>query len=191
MNPPDVRERIARIVDPRLANDEWRANYPEYADEVYGIARPKADAILAILFPGGALKDVAAERRRQVEAEGWSTDHDDKHDDCSLVEAAVCYAAPLMQPTKIVPDHIFHNGRAQAGDQEWTPVGAVTVPERWPWDGKWWKPRGRRNNLVRAAALIIAEIERLDRAALLSTGVASGDQGASGDEAPGDLEVGG
>jgi hypothetical protein len=27
----------------------------------------------------------------------------------------------------------------------------------------WWKPKDRRRDLVRAAALIIAEIERLDR----------------------------
>jgi hypothetical protein len=34
----------------------------------------------------------------------------------------------------------------------------------WPWHAKWWKPSRPRRNLVRAAALIIAEIERLDRA---------------------------
>lgn len=34
----------------------------------------------------------------------------------------------------------------------------------WPWDREWWKPKDRRRNLVRAAALLIAEIERLDRA---------------------------
>lgn len=34
----------------------------------------------------------------------------------------------------------------------------------WPWSLSWWKPAGRRRDLVKAAALIIAEIERLDRA---------------------------
>ena len=34
----------------------------------------------------------------------------------------------------------------------------------WPWNIKWWKPKSRRRDLVRAAALLIAEIERLDRA---------------------------
>jgi hypothetical protein len=33
----------------------------------------------------------------------------------------------------------------------------------WPWDFRYWKPRGRRRNLIRAAALIIAELERMDR----------------------------
>ena len=35
----------------------------------------------------------------------------------------------------------------------------------WPWDLKWWKPKNRRRDLVRAAALIIAEIDRIDRKA--------------------------
>ena len=36
----------------------------------------------------------------------------------------------------------------------------------WNWTGwsrDWWKPKNRRHDLVRAAALLIAEIERLDR----------------------------
>jgi hypothetical protein len=37
-------------------------------------------------------------------------------------------------------------------------------PQQWPWLSKWWKPKDRRRDLVRAAALVIAEIERLDRA---------------------------
>jgi hypothetical protein len=40
-------------------------------------------------------------------------------------------------------------------------------PSSWPWEYRWWKPADRRRNLVKAVALIIAEIERLDRAALL------------------------
>jgi len=35
----------------------------------------------------------------------------------------------------------------------------------WPWAEKWWKPKNERRDLVKAAALILAEIERLDRAA--------------------------
>lgn len=33
----------------------------------------------------------------------------------------------------------------------------------WPWSVEWWKPKDRRRNYVRAAALLIAEIERMDR----------------------------
>jgi hypothetical protein len=42
--------------------------------------------------------------------------------------------------------------------------------EIWPWDRKWWKPKDRRRDLVRAGALILAEIERLDRAAAKTSG---------------------
>ena len=39
-----------------------------------------------------------------------------------------------------------------------------SIVERvWPWDRQWWKPKSRRRNLVRAAALLIAAIERIDR----------------------------
>lgn len=32
-----------------------------------------------------------------------------------------------------------------------------------PWDEKWWKPKNPRRDLVKAGALILAEIERIDR----------------------------
>lgn len=35
----------------------------------------------------------------------------------------------------------------------------------WPWHLKWWNPQSKRRNLIKAAALIVAEIERLDRLA--------------------------
>lgn len=43
------------------------------------------------------------------------------------------------------------------------------IPRLWAWHSRWWKPKDRRCNLVRAGALIVAEIERLDRAAALGT----------------------
>jgi hypothetical protein len=95
----------------------------------------------------GALRDVAAERARQIDVEGWTPEHDDEHGRGELARAAVCYVAPLI------------------------PTGRK-VPFDWPWDTGWWKPKNRRHNLVRAAALIVAEIERLDRA-LAAQGEAS------------------
>lgn len=35
----------------------------------------------------------------------------------------------------------------------------------WPWSMRWWKPTDRRRDLVKAGALVLAEIERLDRSA--------------------------
>lgn len=36
--------------------------------------------------------DVQAERRRQVEAEGWTPEHDDEHSHGQIARAAACYA---------------------------------------------------------------------------------------------------
>ena len=37
------------------------------------------------------------------------------------------------------------------------------IAAEWSWSLAWWKPKNRRYDLVRAAALLIAEIDRLDR----------------------------
>lgn len=79
---------------------------------------------------------IANERKRQIEVEGWTTDHDDKWTHGELWLAASCYMG--------------------LDDFE-------KAPELWPWSRKWWKPKDRLNNLVRAGALIAAEIDRLQR----------------------------
>lgn len=89
-----------------------------------------------------AARDVLAERHRQITAEGWTPAHDDAHADEQLARAAACYALP--QGDYEIPD----------------------PPEFWPWDAYWWKPGDRRRELIKAGALILAEIERLDRAAI-------------------------
>lgn len=91
----------------------------------------------------GAL-DVFQERFRQIYSEGWTEQHDDdEHYQGGLVDAAICYARePFWREDE----------------------SRLEVPDDWPWDAKWWKPKDRRRDLVRAAALLIAEIDRLDRA---------------------------
>jgi hypothetical protein len=84
-----------------------------------------------------AAKDVLAERQRQVIVKGWTAEHDDEHD-MELVDAAVCYAE-TMGPCRPCPT---------AG---------------WPWKLEDWKPKDRRKNLERAAALIIAHMDAMDR----------------------------
>ncbi len=98
-----------------------------------------------------AIEDVTAERLRQQSVEGWTPEHDDEHDDGSLAMAAVCYAEHANA------DH-WVCSYCQDEDRK--------IPERWPWDPKWWKPTNNdaRRDLVKAAALLVAEIERLDRA---------------------------
>ena len=89
------------------------------------------------------IEAIAAERQRQIEAEGWTPGHDDTHDRGELARAAACYALHAA-----LRDH----DRAVTAD-----------PSLWPWSLAWWKPRDRRADLVRAGALIAAEIDRLDR----------------------------
>lgn len=89
-----------------------------------------------------AWTDVLDERQRQITAEGWTPEHDDAYRSGDLADAAACYA--MNDPVKDL----------------------YCVPVDWPWMQAWWKPTDRRRDLVKAGALILAEIERLDRAAL-------------------------
>ncbi len=49
-------------------------------------------------------------------------------------------------------------------------TAALLVSLAWPWDEQWWKPSTARRDLVKACALALAEIERLDRAAATQGG---------------------
>ena len=89
------------------------------------------------------IEEIAAERERQQSVEGWSIGHDDEHDDGALARAAASYAF--------------------IGSFESRGATHATKPVYWPWDRAWWKPKDRRTDLIRAGALIVAEIERLDR----------------------------
>jgi hypothetical protein len=105
-----------------------------------------------------AMNDIWRERVRQIEAEGWSPVHDDRHTDGSMAIAAAVYAlgAAVDDPERLVMDQFGSGG---------TPF---RIHSLWPWGRQWHKPKNRRRDLVRAAALIVAEIERMDRAASAS-----------------------
>ena len=95
-----------------------------------------------------AVHDVLAERRRQIEVEDWTPAHDDKHKSGELARAGACYA-------------LFGSN-----NDNWRYGWHGQPPVSWPWEVRWWKPKDRRRDLVRAGALILAEIERLDRIGL-------------------------
>lgn len=83
---------------------------------------------------------IAAERTRQIVELGWSDQHDDEHPRGELSCAAICYAA-------------------EPGAR------ADLVDEFWPWSCDAWRPspQNRIRELVKAGALIAAEIDRLIR----------------------------
>lgn len=87
-----------------------------------------------------ALDDVIAERKRQCEKEGYSAEHDDMYQNGELSRAAASYA---------VDGGLFKIH--------------LNVPlQVWPYNWHY-KPKDPRQRLVVAAALLLAEIERLDR----------------------------
>lgn len=90
---------------------------------------------------GTAAADVLAERRRQVSI-GCKQESDDRYVGGELASAAGSYA--------------LHAHEA--------PSDLKGAPAWWPWDDQSFKLTNPRRNLVKAGALILAEIERLDRA---------------------------
>ncbi|MGH7743923.1 MAG: hypothetical protein ACREQ5_03770 [Candidatus Dormibacteria bacterium] len=107
------------------------------------------------------MTEIAAERKRQIDVKGWTPEHDEnEHEKGQLAMAAACYAAPH----RVYKKEDYADG--------------VHFVDPWPWSTQWDKRpyegnavRGngskgeklRRRLLVKAAVLIVAEIERMDR----------------------------
>ena len=115
---------------------EWlRSSIIEYADKL-----PPASA---------ATRDVIAERDRQIKSEGYDTEHDDAHQNDEIAAYATFYAMP--------PAARDWPAQETGYGMTW---GQAIIP------ADWGPPKAcdRRQELVKAAALLVAEIERLDRA---------------------------
>ena len=91
------------------------------------------------------IQKINAERKRQIDVEGWTSEHDDTHDQGEMLHAAMLYYAFA----KLGPDDMT--------------LRADGAPIGWPWDASCWKPKDRERNLVRAGALCLAERDRLRR----------------------------
>lgn len=84
---------------------------------------------------------IRLERQRQMEVKGWTKEHDQTHDKSEILKAAVCYALEALDKT--------NNDK-------------VVIGHYWPWLNSDWKPSPEPiRNLVKAGALIAAEIDRL------------------------------
>lgn len=93
------------------------------------------------------INDVSSERLRQIEEEGHGAASDDNLMPGMLGAAGACYA--------------IHAAWTRAEDKPGEPLSGV--PIWWPFSRDLWKPEDPRRNLVKAAALIIAEIDKIDR----------------------------
>jgi len=102
-------------------------------------------------LPPTGLELIIKERERQITQEGWTKEHDDKQAPFSMSNAGACYAMELFKNTQVL------NTTKREIDS--------MIDYMWPWDGKWWKPTPDDpvRQLVKAGALIAAEIDRLQR----------------------------
>lgn len=92
-------------------------------------------------------RDVLAERERQIKELQYTPKHDAFYEPGSLARAAGVYAL-----------------RAFSDNAEAWDGGSVAFENFWPWREESYNPKSPRENLVRAAALLLAEIDKYDAA---------------------------
>ena len=91
---------------------------------------------------------IQAERLRQMTKEGYDAEHDDGHKKAELTSAAAAYCMAACNQI-VYPDESLPSSE----------------PPMWPFAQAYWKPhRDPVRNLVKAGALIAAEIDRTLRA---------------------------
>lgn len=96
---------------------------------------------------------IAQERRRQVTDEQFSAERDDAYTTGQLSQAAAAYAT-------------VGSATIRGASAEEFPADMMHGEGEWPddWDAEWWKPSDDPiRNLVKAGALIAAEIDRMLR----------------------------
>jgi hypothetical protein len=99
-------------------------------------------------LPPTGLELIIKERERQITQEGWTPEHDSLHKDGDLALAGTCYAAHAIRMLTSRHTHLIEY-----------------IKDSWPWDDRYWKPTPNDpiRELVKAGALIAAEIDRLQR----------------------------
>lgn len=89
---------------------------------------------------------IAAERRRQIEVEGFDAVHDSQYNDCELEQAAIAYLGAAVA--------------CQTGEDCLSTYPSGSPPPFWPLPDHWWKPcEDPVRNLVKAGALVCAAID--------------------------------
>ncbi|PPQ34748.1 hypothetical protein SAMN06265338_1404 [Rhodoblastus acidophilus] len=134
---PEPLRRLGAWLANKLDDDDWKT-----ADRLITGAAWSLDQT------SPAVRDVLSERQRQISVEGWTPEHDDGHKLGELGLAGALYALPYDSGLITQDDHIALDIALDVG------CGWDVKPEP-----------DKRLRLVKAGALILAEIERLDRAA--------------------------
>lgn len=107
---------------------------------------PHLQALVEAISAGdGGTAMIAEERLRQISGEGFDKNHDDEHVEGEMAGAGAAYAT-------------FAHYQIAEGQNHRPP------PQSWRWTHEEWKPsEDPVRNLVKAGALIAAEIDRLLR----------------------------
>lgn len=107
---------------------------------------------------------IAAERQRQIVEECWTAEHDSWHSDGELALAGACYAMADKERALCITQKV------EANSVNHTSLFALL----WPFAEEWWNPspHDRVRELVKAGALIAAEIDRLKAIESQSDGAA-------------------
>lgn len=99
---------------------------------------------------------IAAERSRQVEQEGWTPERDARYTGPELLRAAEAYLREAEFHIKYQGQPFDPRTGLDIEDERGFPASS------WPWSDDSWKPSPDPvRNLVKAGALIAAEIDRL------------------------------
>lgn len=107
----------------------------------------KKEEILDLILLEEILGEVKQERLRQINKEGYTQSVDDNGEPGRLAAAGACYA--------IRSAFELSQGSGSVLDGK--------VPIWWPFDPSSWKPKDVRSNLIRAMALLSAELEKMQR----------------------------
>ncbi|MBA0419527.1 hypothetical protein D7Y22_00935 [Stenotrophomonas maltophilia] len=137
-----LTDRSATTYD-RTVADRWRAKgWP--VSPLYAAPAQAVDL-------GTGIKAIASERERQLCIEGFSRDSDEQYREGELARAATAYVQLAAMDLQV-------GSRKHIASQE--------PPFFWPWAPEWWKPVDARHDLVRAGALIAAQIDLIDSQAV-------------------------
>jgi hypothetical protein len=140
----DIYDRVKKICDQEQnpigcmkgIRQSFGVGLLEARDIYYSYTKQRKESIM------NGTRLIIAERLRQIEEEGFTVPHDDKHINGELKDAAIAYAMTSDTNAGECAEDFFPNN----------------------WDKSWFKPSTDRiRNLTKAGALIAAEIDRLIR----------------------------
>lgn len=98
------------------------------------------------LEPSSIYAEIDQRRQKQI-AKGYDAAHDDQHTKGEIALGAAAYCQSAAKPK------LYQK----------KPGAAFTFPTCWPWKSSEFNPKNPREDLLNAAAMIVAEIERIDR----------------------------